>query len=138
MIRPPPGVFPTLGFALMVVGFLGFVIAGIWRAAAGTTCPGEIPAIALFLMLFGFVSRNPGLLRDDTDAVSAMRVVLFGLFCVFAILTVKAGWGAADLSSLTLSPGWSLLLGAVAGSKAAQSFSEPSKATDLTPPAPKP
>jgi hypothetical protein len=135
--------YPAMGFLMALAGTLGFIVAGAWplvAASGGHSAPGEVPAVSLVLILVGFICRHPTLLRDDTASVSAMRVVLFGLFCVFSVLTVKAGWKASDLSQLNISPGWAALLAAAIGGKAAQAFAEPSKttvSTDAPPPPPK-
>lgn len=126
----------AFGSVLMAVGILGFVFAGAWRMWQGESAPGELPAIALVLIFVGLVANHPKLLRDDTAAVSSMRVVMFGLFCVFAVLTVKAGWNAQDIGGLNIGAGWAALLGAAMGGKAVQSFSEPTKPKDEPPPPP--
>jgi hypothetical protein len=130
--------FPILGVAMMCLGVVTLLVSGAWPLW-GSSLPGDVPAVGLVLILFGFVCNNPAMLRDDTASVSSMRVVVFGLFSVFAVLSVKAGWSATKLGDLSVSPGWAALLAAALGGKAAQAFAEPSRntaSTDAPPPPP--
>lgn len=89
---------------------------------------GGIIASALFTVICGMIIRYPTLLQTktgtaDSESVSTMRAAVLLVVSVFAILTVKAGWGSFGLDALKIDQSWAWVLGAAFGGKALQSFS---------------
>ena len=118
------------GDVLLFAGALGLVVSGVLRFHSGPTLgDGALPACALVLVLFGFALRFPTLLQDGTasDAggnMSTMRIAVLMIVSVFALMTVKVGWGATALGDLRIDSSWAWVLAAALGGKAAQSFAE--------------
>jgi len=114
----------------MLVALAGFVLVAIWSvvfAIRGTgashAMPGELPAIALFLMACGFAAAFPSMLTDGSgEGVSAMRVVVFVLGSIFSLRAVKTGWEEGRRPEI--SGTWASLLAAAFGGKVFQSFAE--------------
>jgi hypothetical protein len=87
--------------------------------------PGDFPALCMLLVVLGVGVRFPQVFADPAaGGLSSMRIILFGMVSLFAVLTVKAGWGAAAIADIRIDPWWAALLSATVASKAVQSFSE--------------
>jgi hypothetical protein len=119
------------GSLLLFLGAGGLIASGLPRLFNdGRPTDGSLPACALLLTLLGFAARFPGVLQDGTTNaagegnVSAMRVAVLMIVCVFSLVTVKAGWSTATLADLKIDPSWAWVLAAALGGKAAQSFAE--------------
>ncbi len=86
--------------------------------------PGELPALALLLLILGLALLQPGIFKDDTGAVSSLRVLMFGMVSLSLLMFVKVAWNAQSIAELKLDPWWSTLLSTVFAAKAVQSFGE--------------
>ncbi len=123
----------TLGGALAA----GAAIALVTATIVGRGATGAIVAACVFAVIVGLVLCYPTLLQDgsataaDVPAMSSMRAAILLIVSVFALVTLKAGWGASSLEALKLDPSWAWILAAALGGKAFQSFAE---ATGKDPP----
>jgi hypothetical protein len=104
------------------------------KAAPGGAVPGDLPALAIGLILLGAVLSQRTLLEEEPGQVSTMRVALFAMVSLFAVLTMKAGWGAASVTDLKIDPWWTTLLTAAIAGKAAQRGLERTNEPAATPP----
>ena len=125
-----------LGLFLIALGAAGLVAAGALSETVGHTAGGGLAAGGLFLVILGLIFFFPTMLEDDTHATSTMRVAVLLVVSLFAVLTVKAGWGAEGLADLKLQQEWAWVLAAALGGKAFQSFAENTPNSGPTKPAP--
>jgi hypothetical protein len=123
----PAEATPTrMADVLIGAGSIAILVVGV----AGHASQGGAIAAGLFVVVVGLVIRYPTLLQDGsqtdsgTPAVSTMRVAVLLVVSIFAMLTIKAGWGTPGLDALKIDPSWAWILGAALGGKAAQSFAE--------------
>lgn len=123
------------GFALIVLGALGLLVAAILALTLGCQpapgqgpgmlrSPGALPAVSLFLVLLGMTLYFPELLSDENKGLSTMRVVIFMIISVFIIIAMKIGWEATGFSDWDITPTWVTLIGLAFGGKMIQSLSE--------------
>jgi hypothetical protein len=112
------------GIILIAVGVFGLVLAAGLRFIQGFLVPGDLPAVAMFLLLVGLVFYFPDLLQDGSGGGSSMRVAVLMVVSVFVILTLKAGWTVTNLEELKIDPSWAWVLGVAFGAKMGQSFAE--------------
>jgi hypothetical protein len=91
-----------------------------------------VAAFCVLLLAAGIVMCGPTLLREGgpESPVSTMRVVLYGVFTLFAMLMVKADWNCPSLEAIHIDTGLATILSVLAGAKAVQSLGEP--ATTMT------
>ncbi len=137
--EPPQGL-RALGTALALFGAAGMAIAVAWplvtvARGARASAPGDVPAVALVLLLVGFAACFPSLLTDGSgEGYSTMRVAVLAIVCVFCLVAVKAGWAAQGAADVTVSDSWWHILTVALGGKVAQAFAEAWKGGGVAPP----
>jgi len=84
---------------------------------------GSLAATSFFLVMMGMALLFPEMLKGADDGTSSMRVAVFMVVSVFAILSVKIYWhcGSGDFK---LDNAWAGVVAAALGSKALQSLGE--------------
>jgi len=118
-----------IGRGVLALGALAMVFA-LLRPGAAQCPPGNVAALAMFLLLLGAAMQFPSMLRDDSKDVSSMRVVLFVVAGLFCVVTIKAAWNATALSELSINGQWAALLASLILGKAVQTFSEAKQSSD--------
>jgi multisubunit Na+/H+ antiporter MnhB subunit len=107
-----------LGTGVLVVSLLLFLTGLSAPGAAGNRM-----AIALVLLLVALPLLYPTMLREGR-AVSTMRAIVYLVVGLFAVLTIRVGWGASTIADIKIDPWWATIISAAIGGKAVQSLGE--------------
>jgi hypothetical protein len=115
-------IFFILGIVLIVVGVSNLIEFLYSHSAINN----EKLAVAFLLVMLGFSFCYPGLLRDENNRLSTMRIVVFMMVNVICLLFVKEGWGKGltTANGLMLNAYWMGIVAFVFGAKATQSYFE--------------
>lgn len=113
---------------MIAVGIIGLVAAAIvsYTVYSGLD-RGALPAVSFLVLMIGIAFYFPTLLEEAKGEISTMRVVVFTIVMVFAVLYIKMGWNAGTFESFSIDKSWIYILGLAFGSKAFQKFGEKEK-----------
>lgn len=116
------------GRSLVVLGTIGFAAASILSFTEYSRLDeGALPASSFAFIIIGMAFAFPSLLQESKGEVSTMRVIVFTVVMVFAIIYVKIGWTAGSFSEFKIDSTWVYILGLAFGSKVFQKFGEEEK-----------
>jgi hypothetical protein len=104
---------------LLLLGALSLFVSSLWSEGA----PGRRAAIGLVFLMIALPVLYPTMLREGRT-VSTMRVIVFLVVGLFAVLTIQAGWGVSKISDIKIDPWWATIVSAAIGGKAVQSLGE--------------
>lgn len=120
-----------LGQVLIATGAVGFVTASLLSFTDYSGLDeGALPAGSFFLILVGMAFCFPTLLEEAKGEISTMRVVVFAVTMVFAVIHLKIGWNAGSFKDFQIDQTWVYILGLAFGSKVFQRFGEKSDAEE--------
>jgi predicted membrane channel-forming protein YqfA (hemolysin III family) len=113
------------GGTIIALGMLGFIAGTIisFTDFSGLD-EGALPATSFFLIIVGMAFTFPSMLEEAKGEVSTMRIVVFVVVMVFAVVHLKIGWNAGTFKDFQIDQTWVYILGLAFGSKAFQKFSE--------------
>ncbi|MEQ1588060.1 MAG: hypothetical protein ABL895_19420 [Cyclobacteriaceae bacterium] len=116
------------GRFLIVLGAIGFMTSAIlgFTDYSGLD-EGALPAASFFIILVGMVFHFPTLLQEAKGEVSTMRVIVFAVVMVFAVVHLKIGWNAGTFKDFQIDNTWVYIIGLAFGSKVFQKFNEEEK-----------
>jgi len=116
------------GRFLIVLGAIGFMTSAIlgFTDYSGLD-EGALPAASFFIILIGMVFHFPTLLQEAKGEVSTMRVIVFAVVMVFAVVHLKIGWNAGTFKDFQIDNTWVYIIGLAFGSKVFQKFNEEEK-----------
>ena len=116
------------GRSLVVLGTIGFAVASILSFTEYSRLDeGALPASSFAFIIIGMAFAFPSLLQESKGEVSTMRVIVFTVVMVFAIIYIKIGWTAGSFSEFKIDSTWVYILGLAFGSKVFQKFGEENK-----------
>jgi hypothetical protein len=110
-----------LGATLLALG-VGALIASVFVVPPFSH---DLRGLGLLLVLIAGPLLYPSMLREGSESVSAMRVVVYIVVGIFAVVTFRAAWMVTTLADLEIDPWWTAIVSAAITGKAVQSFSEP-------------
>jgi hypothetical protein len=114
-----------MGAILIAAGVVGLVAAVIMSYTIFANIDrGSLPAVSFLLMMIGMAFYFPTLLQEAQGEISTMRVIVFAVVMMFAVLYVKLGWNAGTFETFSIDDKWVYILGLAFGSKAFQKFGE--------------
>jgi hypothetical protein len=110
---------------LIIAGVVGFIAAIIqsFTVYAGLD-RGCVVAVSFFLAMIGIAFNFPSLLEESPGQVSTMRVCVYMIVMVFAVVYIKLGWIAGGFEDFKIDQTWVYIIGLALGSKVAQKFGE--------------
>ena len=80
-------------------------------------------AFGFFLIMLGMPFFFPDLLQGSNGS-TPMRIVVFMIVSVFAIITIKLGWSIERLSEFSIDKSWIYIIIAALGGQVTQDFIE--------------
>jgi hypothetical protein len=116
----------TLGAAVIITGLVGFLVTVILGGIDGVHFPdnGSVPAVSILFIIIGMAFFFPDLLQGPCGGMSTMRMLVFIIITVFAVLTVKIGWMTHSFDEFRIDSTWVYILGLAFGGKVVQQMSE--------------
>jgi hypothetical protein len=113
------------GRTLITIGAIGFITSALLSFTDYSGLDqGALPAASFFLILIGMVFHFPSLLEEAKGEISTMRVIVFAVVMVFAVVHLKMGWNAGSFKDFQIDSTWVYIVGLAFGSKAFQKFYE--------------
>lgn len=108
-----------IGFAVILFGLVYLFIEQI----AGKL-NGDVVSITFFTIMLGIALAFPDLLKDPSNNLSTMRIVVFMMINVISLLLLKIGWGQTSLKNIGFDQYWMGIIAFIFGAKATQSYFE--------------
>lgn len=114
-----------VGAWLIFISLAAMVLSVLLRFSGNMSGEeGALPAYSLVGFIIGMSFCFPSMLEVKEGTLSTMRIVVFAILLVFALVYVKTAWNVDSLSDLTIDDSWVYILGLAFGAKVIQRYAE--------------